>query len=266
MLADADPEPRPTRVVRQRRVRRPRQLHRAGPAPVRARARRGRRSASRRSPPTSSPPTAAASSRRSATRCSSSTSAPRRPPRSRSTSSRRWPTTTCCPTCACGMARGPVISRLGDVFGTTVNRASRLTAVAQPGQRARRRRDGRVARQPLRLRADRAAPRGPCAASGRSTPSLLRRAAPVAVAAARRAEPLYGDDADRPTKDRRMTQHRPRHRWSPSSRHDDGGPRRRARPRPARGHERRLDGHGPAPSPRPRAGVAADPRRCAASC
>ena len=31
-----------------------------------------------------------------------------------------------------GMASGPVISRLGDVFGTTVNRASRLTAVARP--------------------------------------------------------------------------------------------------------------------------------------
>jgi adenylate cyclase len=31
-----------------------------------------------------------------------------------------------------GVASGRVISRLGDVFGTTVNRASRLTAVAQP--------------------------------------------------------------------------------------------------------------------------------------
>lgn len=31
-----------------------------------------------------------------------------------------------------GMATGPLISRLGDVFGTTVNRASRLTAVARP--------------------------------------------------------------------------------------------------------------------------------------
>ncbi len=31
-----------------------------------------------------------------------------------------------------GMASGPVISRLGDVFGTTVNRASRLTAAARP--------------------------------------------------------------------------------------------------------------------------------------
>ena len=31
-----------------------------------------------------------------------------------------------------GVASGRVISRLGDIFGTTVNRASRLTAVAQP--------------------------------------------------------------------------------------------------------------------------------------
>jgi adenylate cyclase len=33
-----------------------------------------------------------------------------------------------------GMASGKVISRLGDVFGTTVNRASRLTAVTPPGR------------------------------------------------------------------------------------------------------------------------------------
>ncbi|GAA1255606.1 adenylate/guanylate cyclase domain-containing protein [Oryzihumus leptocrescens] len=32
-----------------------------------------------------------------------------------------------------GMATGRVVPRLGDVFGTTVNRASRLTAVARPG-------------------------------------------------------------------------------------------------------------------------------------
>src|SRR5699024_5906102 len=32
-----------------------------------------------------------------------------------------------------GVARGPIISRMGDVFGTTVNRAARLTAAAQAG-------------------------------------------------------------------------------------------------------------------------------------
>ncbi len=32
-----------------------------------------------------------------------------------------------------GLATGPVVMRLGDVFGTTVNRASRLTGIAQPG-------------------------------------------------------------------------------------------------------------------------------------
>lgn len=33
-----------------------------------------------------------------------------------------------------GLAYGPVLSRIGDVFGTTVNRASRLTAVAGSGR------------------------------------------------------------------------------------------------------------------------------------
>ncbi len=37
------------------------------------------------------------------------------------------------PDVRCGMARGPIVSRLGDVFGTTVNRAARLTAVAPSG-------------------------------------------------------------------------------------------------------------------------------------
>lgn len=32
-----------------------------------------------------------------------------------------------------GMATGPVLNRMGDVFGTTVNRASRMTALARPG-------------------------------------------------------------------------------------------------------------------------------------
>jgi adenylate cyclase len=32
-----------------------------------------------------------------------------------------------------GMAYGPVLPLMGDVFGTTVNLASRLTAMARPG-------------------------------------------------------------------------------------------------------------------------------------
>ena len=32
-----------------------------------------------------------------------------------------------------GMAFGEVVTRMGDVFGTTVNQASRLTALARPG-------------------------------------------------------------------------------------------------------------------------------------
>ncbi len=37
------------------------------------------------------------------------------------------------PAARVGMAHGAVVRRLGDVFGTTVNRASRLTSVAPPG-------------------------------------------------------------------------------------------------------------------------------------
>ncbi len=33
-----------------------------------------------------------------------------------------------------GLGTGPVVMRLGDVFGTTVNRASRLTGMAHPGE------------------------------------------------------------------------------------------------------------------------------------
>ncbi len=37
------------------------------------------------------------------------------------------------PTMRVGMARGRVLARLGDIYGTTVNRASRLTGYAKPG-------------------------------------------------------------------------------------------------------------------------------------
>ena len=38
------------------------------------------------------------------------------------------------PTMRVGMARGRVLARLGDIYGTTVNRASRLTGYAKPGR------------------------------------------------------------------------------------------------------------------------------------
>ncbi|MEO8851522.1 MAG: adenylate/guanylate cyclase domain-containing protein, partial [Allobranchiibius sp.] len=38
------------------------------------------------------------------------------------------------PTMRVGMARGRVLARLGDIYGTTVNRASRLTGYAKPGK------------------------------------------------------------------------------------------------------------------------------------
>lgn len=37
------------------------------------------------------------------------------------------------PSVRAGLAHGPVVSRLGDVFGATVNIASRLTSIARPG-------------------------------------------------------------------------------------------------------------------------------------
>ena len=57
-----------------------------------------------------------------------------------------------------GMAYGKVISRLGDVFGTTVNRASRLTAVTPPGRVFVDDEVARVPGHPVGLLHDRAAP------------------------------------------------------------------------------------------------------------
>ena len=37
------------------------------------------------------------------------------------------------PSVRAGVAHGPVVRRLGDVFGSTVNAASRLTSAARPG-------------------------------------------------------------------------------------------------------------------------------------
>ncbi len=92
-----------------------------------------------------------------------------------------------------GMAYGRVISRLGDVFGTTVNRASRLTAVAPPGGRAGRRRPRRLPGQPVRVRDDRPAPAHPArhragdpqraAPHPRRAPHHLQRGPPMSEAA-----------------------------------------------------------------------------------
>ncbi len=49
------------------------------------------------------------------------------------------------PAVRAGLAYGDVVSRLGDVFGPTVNIASRLTSVARPGIGAGRRRRARGA-------------------------------------------------------------------------------------------------------------------------
>ena len=38
------------------------------------------------------------------------------------------------PSLRAGLATGPVVARMGDVYGTTVNRASRLTRLAQQGR------------------------------------------------------------------------------------------------------------------------------------
>ncbi|WP_347351391.1 adenylate/guanylate cyclase domain-containing protein [Intrasporangium sp.] len=75
-----------------------------------------------------------------------------------------------------GVARGPVLSRMGDVFGTTVNRASRLTAIAPTGTVLV---DGPTARELAELSGfelhgkRRRVLRG----VGAVTPSVLRRAA-----------------------------------------------------------------------------------------
>ncbi|GMA88341.1 hypothetical protein GCM10025868_35910 [Angustibacter aerolatus] len=72
-----------------------------------------------------------------------------------------------------GMATGPVVARLGDVFGTTVNRASRLTAVARPNSvlvdvatvHSLADRPDVEVRQPARALAARHRPRGAVAAA-----------------------------------------------------------------------------------------------------
>ena len=141
-----------------------------------------------------------------------------------------------------GMAVGPVLSRLGDVFGTTVNRASRLTSVAPGRGRARRRRARLGAGDAVRASRRPPCAAAPCAASARSPPASC--AAPPAAARSAQAiapdrhRPWLHASPERPPHDRRPGPHRaPRRRR----------PRRRARARPPGGHERRLhrDGAGP---------------------
>lgn len=76
-----------------------------------------------------------------------------------------------------GVATGPVVARLGDVFGTTVNRASRLTAAAAPGTVLV---DEQTAVRLVTATGFELAPqaRREFRGIGHVTPSLLRRSAP----------------------------------------------------------------------------------------
>ena len=115
-------------------LRRHRRLHHPEPQPRRRRARAVGRRASSRRPPRSSSTTAGRSSRRSATRsCSPS---PTRPPPwtiALELASRGADEDDPFPAVRAGIAHGAVVRRLGDVFGSTVNAASRLTSAARPG-------------------------------------------------------------------------------------------------------------------------------------
>ena len=125
-----------------------------------------------------------------------------------------------------GIATGPVLDRMGDVFGTTVNLASRLTALAAPGTvlvdaATGRRPGGRwttwspSCRRPAR-----------CAASGLVRPGVVRRA-PSSTAV--RVGPRERGDPDR-----RGPRHRDaaRRRSGTSPSWSSTAPRRTTRCRP----------------------------------
>ena len=91
-------------------------------------------STSRPSAPAWSSTTAAGSSRTSATRCSSSPTTSREAADAALTMTARGADPDDgFPEVRAGVAYGDVVSRLGDVFGPTVNIASRLTSIARPG-------------------------------------------------------------------------------------------------------------------------------------
>ena len=99
----------------------------------------------------------------------------RRPPRAggadrAASSPRRWPRTRSCPTCGSASRPAPVLTRMGDVFGTTVNLASRLTALAAPGTVLVDRDTADALERQRGVRPRRRAHPGACAASGWSGP------------------------------------------------------------------------------------------------
>ena len=115
-------------------LRRHRRLHHPEPQPRRRRAGRVGRPLRAGHDHPRRRPRAARSSRPSATRCSSPS--PTRPPPSRSRSTltaRGDDPDDPFPAVRAGIAHGAVVRRLGDVFGSTVNAASRLTSAARPG-------------------------------------------------------------------------------------------------------------------------------------
>ena len=116
------------------RLRRHRRLHLPQPDALGAVSSWSGWSTSRARPSTWSSTAVPGSSRTSATRCCWSPTTSRPPPTSRCEMTRRGDDPDDrFPSVRAGIAYGPVVSRLGDVFGPTVNIAARLTSVARPG-------------------------------------------------------------------------------------------------------------------------------------
>ena len=178
----------PLRPVPRRRVRRPRVVHLVRAPDERAAARARSSSASSCSRATSSPSTEGASSRRWATRSSSSTR------RSRGAAAIALDLVDAMaedellPPVRVGLAHGRVVSRLGDVFGLTVNKASRITAVTPSGKVYVDDDMARGARRGLGLPGDRTTP--PDAARDRRPHARTNcKERPVGVASPRAEDP-----------------------------------------------------------------------------